>query len=132
MQWTPPFCWKLRHCPYAAPPQALNLRELVKKYGRNIGLNVKIVRIFAYQMLRALSHMRSCNILHADIKPDNILTDASQKMVKICDFGSAMLAGDNELTPYLVSRFYRSPEVILGLKYGTQCDKHSHRYACCA
>lgn len=103
-------------------PMALNLRELVKKYGRNIGLNVKIVRIFAYQMLRALSHMRSCNILHADIKPDNILTDASQKMVKICDFGSAMLAGDNELTPYLVSRFYRSPEVILGLKYDYPMD----------
>ncbi len=38
--------------------------------------------------------------------------------VKLCDFGSAMFTGDNETTPYLVSRFYRSPEVILGLKYG--------------
>lgn len=91
----------------------------MRKYGRNIGLNLKVVRIFAYQLLRALSHMRTCAVLHADIKPDNILTDASQRIVKICDFGSAMLAGDNEITPYLVSRFYRSPEVILGLKYGT-------------
>lgn len=39
-------------------------------------------------------------------------------MVKLCDFGSAMFTGDNETTPYLVSRFYRAPEVILGLKYG--------------
>lgn len=38
--------------------------------------------------------------------------------VKLCDFGSAMFAGDNEVTPYLVSRFYRAPEVILGMKYG--------------
>ena len=39
--------------------------------------------------------------------------------VKICDFGSAMLMGEgNDVTPYLVSRFYRAPEVILGLKYG--------------
>ena len=68
--------------------------------------------------MQALSHMRACAVLHADIKPDNILCDASQRVVKICDFGSAMLAGDNEVTPYLVSRFYRSPEVMLGLKYG--------------
>lgn len=32
-------------------------------------------------------------------------------MLKLCDFGSAMFDGDNEITPYLVSRFYRSPEV---------------------
>ena len=40
------------------------------------------------------------------------------KKPKICDFGSAMFAGENERTPYLVSRFYRAPEVILGLAYG--------------
>ena len=79
---------------------------------------MQVVRVYAFQLLRALSHMRSCAVLHADIKPDNILTDTSQRLVKICDFGSAMLAGDNEITPYLVSRFYRSPEVMLGLKYG--------------
>lgn len=45
--------------------------------------------------------------------------------VKICDFGSAMLSGDNEVTPYLVSRFYRSPEVILGHKYGEWCESVS-------
>lgn len=47
------------------------------------------------------------------------LVHASQ--VKLCDFGSAMMAGDNEVTPYLVSRFYRPPEVVLGMKYGG-CD----------
>lgn len=47
-----------------------------------------------------------------------MLLQARRSKVKICDLGSAMLAGENERTPYLVSRFYRSPEVILGLAYG--------------
>ncbi len=45
---------------------------------------------------------------------------ASRTMVKLCDFGSAMFVGDNDITPYLVSRFYRAPEVILGLRYGAR------------
>ncbi len=57
-------------------------------------------------------------VLHADIKPDNILINHRHNKVKVCDFGSAMLAGENEITPYLVSRFYRPPEVVLGMKYG--------------
>ena len=43
---------------------------------------------------------------------------ARRSKVKVCDLGSAMLAGENERTPYLVSRFYRAPEVVLGLAYG--------------
>ena len=42
--------------------------------------------------------------------------------VQVCDFGSAMFEGDNAITPYLVSRFYRPPEVILGLPYGALLD----------
>ncbi len=55
--------------------------------------------------------MRGC------AQPD-ILVAANRTYLKLCDFGSAMFDGENELTPYLVSRFYRAPEVILGLKYG--------------
>ena len=69
-------------------------------------------------MLISLYHLRNCGVLHADVKPDNFLVSASRTMVKLADFGSAMFSGDNEITPYLVSRFYRAPEVILGLKYG--------------
>lgn len=98
--------------------QDINLRELTKKYGRGIGLNLRAVHAYAHQLLWALYHLRSCGVLHADIKPDNILVNKGRNVVKLCDFGSAMFAGDNEVTPYLVSRFYRSPEVILGLKYG--------------
>ena len=48
----------------------------------------------------------------------------------MCDFGSAMFDGDNEITPYLQSRFYRAPEVILGLKYSFPLDLWSVGAAC--
>ena len=114
-------CKHLHHRTLIIPTSSLqdiNLRELTKKYGRGIGLNIAAVSKYSAQMLISLYHLRNCGVLHADIKPDNILVSASRTMVKLADFGSAMFSGDNEITPYLVSRFYRAPEVILGLKYG--------------
>lgn len=98
--------------------QAMNLRELTNKFGRKVGLNIDAVGLYTAQLLVALNHLKSNKILHADIKPDNILVNEKFSRVKLCDFGSAMRQGDVEVTPYLVSRFYRSPEVILGLPYG--------------
>lgn len=51
----------------------MNLRELLKKYGNNVGLHMKAVRSYAQQLLLALRLLKKCSILHADIKPDNIL-----------------------------------------------------------
>lgn len=101
----------------------MNLRELTNKYGRNVGLNVTAVGVYAAQLLIALRHLKRCRVLHADVKPDNILVNARRTKVKVCDFGSAMFAGENERTPYLVSRFYRAPEVILGLAYGERMEE---------
>lgn len=96
----------------------MNLRELTNKFGRKVGLNIDAVGHYTAQLLVALKHLKNNKILHADIKPDNILVNEKFSRVKLCDFGSAMRQGDVEVTPYLVSRFYRSPEVILGLPYG--------------
>ena len=52
---------------------SLNLREVVKKYGKNEGLNLIAVESYARQLLYALKLLRKCEIIHADIKPDNIL-----------------------------------------------------------
>jgi serine/threonine-protein kinase PRP4 len=103
-------------------PMDMNLRTCIKKFGRNIGLSLNAVRTYTIQMLLSLKHLKNNGILHADIKPDNILIDRNRKVVKICDFGSGMLAEDIEITPYLVSRFYRPPEVILGLPYDSSMD----------
>ena len=52
---------------------SMNLREVLKKYGKDIGLHIKAVRSYCQQLMLALKLLRKCSILHADIKPDNIL-----------------------------------------------------------
>ena len=89
----------------------MNLREVLKKYGKDVGLSITAVRSYAQQLMLALRHLKKCEILHADIKPDNILVDESKFHLKLCDFGSASEAHKCEITPYLVSRFYRAPEI---------------------
>merc|ERR1711892_1420067 len=103
-------------------PLAMNLREVLKKYGKNVGLHIKAVRSYVQQMLLALKIIKKANIVHADIKPDNILVNESKLLLKLADFGSASHVAENEITPYLVSRFYRAPEVILGMKYDFAID----------
>ncbi|XP_010556408.1 PREDICTED: serine/threonine-protein kinase prpf4B-like [Tarenaya hassleriana] len=107
----------------------LNLREVLKKFGRNIGLKLSAVRVYAKQLFIALKHLRNCGVLHCDIKPDNMLVNEGKNVLKLCDFGNAMFAGKNEVTPYLVSRFYRAPEIILGLTYDHPLDIWS--VGCC-
>jgi serine/threonine-protein kinase PRP4 len=52
---------------------SMNLREVLKKYGKDIGLHIKAVRSYAQQLFLALKLLKRTSILHADIKPDNIL-----------------------------------------------------------
>ena len=52
---------------------SMNLREVVKRFGKDVGLNIRAVRAYAHQLFLALSLLRKLNIMHADIKPDNIL-----------------------------------------------------------
>ncbi|KAI6277513.1 hypothetical protein MCOR21_006514 [Pyricularia oryzae] len=109
---------------------SLNLREVLKKFGNNVGINLRGVRAYAYQIFLALGHMRRCSIIHADLKPDNILVNDQRNVLKICDLGTAIDRSDaatahNEITPYLVSRFYRAPEIILGIPYDYAADMWS-------
>ena len=86
------------------------------------GIQMDAVRIYARQMFIALRYMERLNIMHADLKPDNIVVNDKYNVLKICDFGSASSGDDNEITPYLVSRFYRAPEIMMGLQYGCPID----------
>ncbi|RDB19227.1 Serine/threonine-protein kinase prp4 [Hypsizygus marmoreus] len=101
---------------------SMNLRDVVKRFGKDVGLNIRAVRAYAHQLFLALSLLRKTNIMHADIKPDNILVNEQKTMLKLCDLGSASDASENDITPYLVSRFYRAPEIILGVPYDPALD----------
>ena len=60
-----------------------------------------------------MHYVHSKKICHRDLKPENILKN-KDGVVKICDFGSAKVLSPNGLnTPYIVSRYYRAPELIL-------------------
>ena len=69
-------------------------------------------------MLCALKYLHSTSVLHRDLKPSNILLNANCDL-KLCDFGlSRGLSGedggqDNNLTEYVVTRWYRAPEIML-------------------
>lgn len=101
---------------------SMNLRELLKKYGQKDGLHLKAVRSYAQQLLLALRLLKKLEFVHADIKPDNILVTESKLTLKLCDFGSAGRVNEQELAPYLVSRFYRAPEIMLGVRHDYAID----------
>jgi serine/threonine protein kinase len=72
-------------------------------------------RYFLYQVLRGLKYIHSANVLHRDLKPSNLLVNANCDLT-ICDFGLARgveAENDNEeLTEYVVTRWYRAPELL--------------------
>ncbi|CAD8189223.1 unnamed protein product [Paramecium octaurelia] len=85
-------------------------------------------KLFLYQILRGIKYMHSANILHRDLKPRNILLNKEDCMLKVCDFGlsrallSQGLNGQNPnvMTDYVETRYYRAPELLLGLKQYTK------------
>ncbi|KAJ8907738.1 hypothetical protein NDN08_007844 [Rhodosorus marinus] len=108
----------------------VNLRELLRKYGSGRGISMQGVRIYASQMLSALYLLQKNKVIHADIKPDNIMVTKTKNAIKLGDFGSAFTTDEGmDVTPYLVSRFYRAPEIVLGLPYGHPIDIWS--LGCC-
>jgi len=65
------------------------------------------------------------NIIHCDLKPENILLKSQDKSgIKIIDFGSSCFA-DQRIYTYIQSRFYRAPEIILGIPFTTAIDMWS-------
>lgn len=102
----------------------INLYELIKlnKFKR---LPVKLVRHFARQLLEGLRFLDHKEIIHCDLKPENILlSDPDRGFIKIIDFGSSCYESEKVYT-YIQSRFYRSPEVILGMVYNQRIDMWS-------
>ncbi|AAK39667.1 putative protein kinase (nucleomorph) [Guillardia theta] len=85
------------------------------------------VKLYMYQVLRALGYLHSMGICHRDIKPQNLLIDPATQHLKLGDFGSAKLLTLNEPSiSYICSRYYRAPELLLGaIDYTNSIDMWS-------
>jgi serine/threonine-protein kinase PRP4 len=56
------------------------------------------------------------------VKPDNIMVTHDTKKIKLCDFGSCVSVEEASITEYMVSRFYRAPEIMLGCSFDQGID----------
>jgi len=102
-----------------------NLNRQIRNYSKNKDeFPNYLVKLYAFQMARALSFIHSQGVVHRDIKPQNILIDSSTNRVYICDFGSAKKISEKEQSvAYICSRYYRAPELIFGnTEYDSSVD----------
>ena len=89
-----------------------------------MALPLLYVKLYLYQLSRALSHIHALGICHRDIKPQNLLVNPTNQQLKLCDFGSAkaLVKGEPNVS-YICSRYYRAPELIFGsTDYSTAID----------
>eukprot|EP00754_Rhynchopus_humris_P002411 Rhum_TRINITY_DN11336_c0_g2::Rhum_TRINITY_DN11336_c0_g2_i1::g.44027::m.44027/K18669/DYRK2_3_4; dual specificity tyrosine-phosphorylation-regulated kinase 2/3/4 len=103
---------------------SINIYEFIK-LNKFQPLNLLLVKKFTGQLLASLAYLHRENIVHCDLKPENILLkQANRASVKLIDFGSSCFENERLYT-YMQSRFYRAPEVILGIPYGRPIDMWS-------
>eukprot|EP00906_Rhabdomonas_costata_P029739 RCo042009 len=103
---------------------SLNLYELTQRT-HFAGFSLPLVRRFAVQLLTALKFFHRQGVIHCDMKPENILLKTAWKTaVKVIDFGSSCFENE-QVYSYIQSRFYRAPEILLGIPYGPGIDMWS-------
>ena len=100
-----------------------NLLELLEQ--SPTGLSPQLIKNLIFQLCKAVKYLHDQNIIHRDVKPENLLIDNKMNL-KLCDFGFArkILNNKNEnLTDYVATRWYRSPELLItGGIYGPEVD----------
>ncbi|XP_055694581.1 serine/threonine-protein kinase minibrain [Lutzomyia longipalpis] len=103
-----------------------NLYDLLRNTNFR-GVSLNLTRKFAQQLCTALLFLSTpeLSIIHCDLKPENILLcNPKRSAIKIVDFGSSCQLGQR-IYQYIQSRFYRSPEVLLGIPYDLAIDMWS-------
>nr|XP_023847388.1 homeodomain-interacting protein kinase 1 isoform X2 [Salvelinus alpinus] len=104
-----------------------NLYDFLK-HSKFSPLLLKSIRPVLQQVATALLKLKSLGLIHADLKPENImLVDPLRQpyRVKVIDFGSASHVSKAVCSTYLQSRYYRAPEIILGLPFCEAIDMWS-------
>uniref|UniRef100_A0A673GBN0 non-specific serine/threonine protein kinase n=1 Tax=Sinocyclocheilus rhinocerous TaxID=307959 RepID=A0A673GBN0_9TELE len=104
-----------------------NLYDFLKQ-NKFSPLPLKVIRTILQQVATALKKLKAMGLIHADLKPENImLVDPVRQpyRVKVIDFGSASHVSKAVCSTYLQSRYYRAPEIILGLPFCEAIDMWS-------
>ncbi|XP_045545458.1 homeodomain-interacting protein kinase 3 isoform X6 [Salmo salar] len=104
-----------------------NLYDFLKQ-NKFSPLPLKVIRPVLQQVATALRKLKTMGLIHADLKPENImLVDPVRQpyRVKVIDFGSASHVSKAVCSTYLQSRYYRAPEIILGLPFCEAIDMWS-------
>lgn len=93
--------------------EEMTLSTFLHRHGER-AMETHAVRTLARQLVRAVTFCHENGIMHRDIKPPNILVNTKLHL-KLCDFGLCRFkAEEGEYTPHIVTRWYRSPELLLG------------------
>jgi len=90
-----------------------DLLQVIKAHGK-VGLSIKAVQVYAKQLFLALYHLKKNGIIHADLKPTNILVNKQRTKLRVSDLGSALYLQEASVGQFLVTGWYRPPEIILG------------------
>ncbi|XP_069492949.1 cyclin-dependent kinase-like 5 isoform X2 [Ambystoma mexicanum] len=102
-----------------------NMLELLEEMPN--GVPPDKAKNYIYQLIKAIHWCHKNDIVHRDIKPENLLISYND-ILKLCDFGFArnLSEGSNaNYTEYVATRWYRSPELLLGAPYGKAVDMWS-------
>lgn len=103
---------------------SVNLYDVLRQNSFR-GVSMTLIRVLTEQLLRAMRCLRDAFVIHCDLKPENVLLmDMQHTRIKLIDFGSACFE-KHSVYSYIQSRFYRSPEVLLGLPYTSAIDMWS-------
>lgn len=99
-----------------------NMLELLEEMPN--GVPLEKARWYIFQLCQALQWCHSNDVIHRDVKPENLLI-RQDDVLKLCDFGFARNlspSGSGQYTDYVATRWYRAPELLLSASYGKPVD----------